>query len=40
MIEIGADVILAEVGGAELGGMFSAPELARRVYLAMASARP
>jgi hypothetical protein len=40
MIEIGANVILCEVGGAELGELFSAPELATRVYLAMVSARP
>jgi hypothetical protein len=39
MIEIGAEVILGEVGGADLGGLFSAPELARQVYLAMSSAR-
>jgi hypothetical protein len=41
MIEAGADVIMCEVGGSEdLGGHFSAPELARRVYLAMSLIRP
>lgn len=35
MIDAGADVILGEVGGADLGGLFSARELAKRVYLAM-----
>ena len=36
MIEIGADVILGVVGGADLGGFFSAPELAEKVFRAMA----
>ena len=39
MIEAGEDVILCEVGGANLGGLFSAPELAARVFRAMDSVR-
>jgi hypothetical protein len=35
MICAGEDVILCEVGGAELGGLFSAADLAERVYRAM-----
>jgi hypothetical protein len=35
MIEVGERVILEELGGADLGGLFSAPELAEKVYLAM-----
>ena len=35
MITAGEEVILGEVGGADLGGYFSARDLARRVYLAM-----
>lgn len=35
MIEAGAQVILEEVGGADLGGFFSAPDLAARVFAAM-----
>lgn len=38
MIEAGEDVILCELGGADLGGFFSAPDLARKVYLAMRAA--
>lgn len=37
MIEAGATAILERVGGADLGGWFSAEELATRVYLAMAA---
>jgi hypothetical protein len=40
MIDAGEHAILCEVGGADLGGLFSAHELARRVYLAMFSLRP
>ena len=37
MIEAGENVILCEVGGSyDLGPNFSAPELAERVYRAMA----
>ena len=36
MIDAGADAILCVVGGADLGGFFSAQELAARVYRAMA----
>jgi basic membrane lipoprotein Med (substrate-binding protein (PBP1-ABC) superfamily) len=39
MIEAGADVILCEVGGADLGGLFSADDLATRVYRAMDNLR-
>jgi len=39
MIDDGEDVILCEVGGADLGGYFSARDLAERVYRAMDSAR-
>ena len=35
MIEAGAEAILGEVGGADLGGFFSAPDLAVAVYRAM-----
>jgi basic membrane lipoprotein Med (substrate-binding protein (PBP1-ABC) superfamily) len=35
MLEAGADAILCEVGGADLGGFFSAYDLAERVYRAM-----
>ena len=35
MIEAGADVILGETGGADLGGAFSAPNLAEQVFRAM-----
>jgi len=35
MIEAGESVILSEVGGADLGGWFSASDLAVRVFLAM-----
>ena len=40
MLDAGEHAILCEVGGADLGGLFSAHELARRVYLAMFSLRP
>jgi basic membrane lipoprotein Med (substrate-binding protein (PBP1-ABC) superfamily) len=36
MIAAGEDVILQVVGGADLGGFFSASELAKSVYQAMA----
>jgi hypothetical protein len=36
MVDAGADVILGELGGADLGGHFSAADLARRVYAGMA----
>lgn len=39
MIDAGEDAILCEVGGADLGGYFSARELACRVYRAMDSLR-
>lgn len=39
MIEAGEDVILSEVGGADLGGFFSAADLAKSVYLAMHNVR-
>lgn len=39
MKDAGADVILAEQGVADLGVSFSAPDLAERVYLAMARER-
>jgi len=35
MIEAGEDTILGVVGGADLGGFFSAPDLAKKVYEAM-----
>jgi hypothetical protein len=35
MIEAGVDVIMCEVGGADLGGLFDASALASRVFLAM-----
>lgn len=35
MIDAGEDAILCAVGGADLGGAFSAADLARQVYLAM-----
>ena len=35
MIEAGEHVILGEVGGADLGGYFSARDLAVEVFLAM-----
>src|SRR5262249_49387993 len=35
MIEAGAEAILSQIGGADLGGFFSAPELAVLVYQAM-----
>jgi basic membrane lipoprotein Med (substrate-binding protein (PBP1-ABC) superfamily) len=37
MIEAGEDVILGVAGGADLGGFFSASELATSVYRAMAA---
>jgi hypothetical protein len=39
MIEVGEDVILGVVGGADLGGLFSASDLARRVFEAMERCR-
>jgi hypothetical protein len=36
MIEAGEEAILCVVGGADLGGWFSADDLAKRVFLAMA----
>jgi len=36
MIDAGASVILGAVGGADLGGYFSAPKLASEVFRAMA----
>ena len=39
MIDAGEEVILCETGGADLGGLFSASDLAVRVYRAMNSAR-
>ncbi len=39
MIEAGTDAVLSVVGGADLGGLFSASELAVKVYLAMYTAR-
>lgn len=39
MIEAGEDVILGVVGGADLGGLFSASDLAERVFSAMSRAR-
>jgi hypothetical protein len=38
MIEAGEDVVLSEIGGADLGGYFSARDLAGKVYLAMVAA--
>jgi len=38
MLEAGEAVILAALGGADLGGFFSAAELAAKVYRAMAAA--
>lgn len=35
MIEAGSKAILEEIGGADLGGFFSAPDLAVEVYRAM-----
>jgi len=35
MVEAGEEVILAQVGGADLGGAFSARDLAAEVYRAM-----
>jgi hypothetical protein len=35
MIEAGEAIILGEVGGADLGGFFSARDLAKSVYEAM-----
>jgi hypothetical protein len=37
MMEAGAAVILDEPGVAEFGVFFSAPDLAKKVFLAMAS---
>ena len=38
MVRAGEEAILELVGGADLGGLFSAADLAARVYRAMASA--
>ena len=35
MIEAAVEIIWGELGGAELGGLFSASDLASSVYLAM-----
>src|SRR5262245_6624229 len=40
MTEVGEDVILGAVGGADLGGLFSPSDLAGRVFAAMWKARP
>lgn len=37
MIEAGEEAVLSQVGGADLGGFFSAAALAKKVYLAMAA---
>ena len=39
MIEAGEETILEVVGGADLGGSFSAGDLARKVFLAMTRVR-
>ena len=39
MVEAGVDVIWRELGGADLGGQFSADDLVKRVYRAMCNAR-
>jgi hypothetical protein len=39
MIRAGADAVLSVIGGADLGGHFSAPALAEEVFAAMDSAR-
>jgi hypothetical protein len=39
MIEAEEDVTLSEIGGADLGGLFSASDLASRVYRAMDNCR-
>jgi hypothetical protein len=39
MIDAGSEAILGRVGGANLGGFFSAPQLAEQVYRAMANCR-
>ena len=38
MIEAGEEVILESVGGYDLGGLFSAAFLAKKVFLAMCAA--
>lgn len=40
MVSAGEESILAEVGGADLGALFSARDLAIKVYLAMSLLRP
>lgn len=40
MIEAGEAAVFSEVGGADLGGFFSAADLARKVFLAMKSLEP
>ena len=39
MVDVGAEVIVSEVGGADLGGFFSPHDLAARVFSAMESAK-
>lgn len=39
MVEAGETIILEAVGGGDLGGMFSAADLARGVFEAMVAAR-
>jgi hypothetical protein len=39
MVEAGVTVIWEELGGADLGGLFSASDLAKSVYLAMHNAQ-
>jgi outer membrane lipoprotein SlyB len=38
MVEAGEDAVLGEIGGADLGGYFSASDLAIKVFRAMAAA--
>ena len=40
MIDAGEIAILGEVGGADLGGLFSAADLAIKVYQAMSACSP
>jgi hypothetical protein len=40
MVDAGEEALLADLGGADLGGNFSARELATRVYQAMHDAAP
>ena len=39
MMEAGETVILEAIGGSDVGGMFSAADLAREVFEAMVTAR-